>query len=780
MNPTNTTRYWKAAGIIATAIIVVLVPLSGVLEKYRARTGLYSGPVAQSMFVGSAKCKDCHKPEYDKWKGSHHERAMDHANAQTVLGNFDGTVFRHFGVESRFYRKEDRFYVRTPGPEGKMGDFQILYTFGYFPLQQYLIAFPGGKLQCLPIAWDVRNKKWFHLYPDENIPPDDWLYWTNQSQNWNGMCAECHSTDLRKNFDPETGDYKTTWSEISVGCEACHGPASLHVQWAELPEMGRPDLENAGLQVRTAGLGPKEQVAICAPCHSRRMSLADNIHRHADYLDYGVPQLLSEGFYFADGQILEEVYVYGSFMQSKMAERGVRCSDCHDVHSIKRLKPGNDLCLQCHKKAVYDRKDHHFHKLKGEPGNPILSKSGEVVFDVGTGAECEQCHMPGRIYMGVDYRLDHSFRIPSPSLSAELDSPNACTRCHVDKSLQWAEDSVRKWYGEKKRFHYGTVISRGRRGESRAEAELADLAQDRLYPAIVRATALQLLSTWSDPKTESVFSKALTDEEAIVRHTAIRHFPEQNPEKLVQELGPLLYDSVKAVRIEAAARLAGLPERQMPSLLKRKFDAVFAEYVKALERTADFAPSRHNLGNLYARIGDMERAVSDYERAIRIDNSFYPAKVNLATLYNQRGENRKAETLLKEVLAQRPDLYEVDYSLGLLLAEMEKYPEAEAFLAAAARGLPKRERIFYNLALVRQHLGMDAAAELAFNAAHGLNPKNGETLYALAVFYLQRYRLAEAKQTALKLIGLETHRTMGEDLLKIIEKMGTGSLPGNE
>jgi tetratricopeptide (TPR) repeat protein len=774
MNKDSMTN-WKITGIIATLVIILSIPLYVAMEKKRPEPVANRGRDGGLVFVGSGKCKDCHKQEFDKWKGSHHERAMDVAAEETVLGDFNNAVFEHFGVTSRFYKKNGGFYVRTPGPEGKMGDFKITHTFGYFPLQQYLIPFSGGRLQCLPIAWDIRRKKWYHLYPDKNIDPGDWLYWTNQAQNWNGMCAECHSTDLKKNYDLQTSNYKTSWSEISVGCEACHGPGSAHIKWAELPEMARPDLVNAGLEVHTDRLGPQEQIAICSPCHSRRMSLGDNIHHHADYMDYGVPQLLSEGFYFADGQILEEVYVYGSFMQSKMAARGVRCSDCHDVHNIKRIKSGNDLCLQCHKEAVYDTKDHHFHKHTGESGDPIKSSSGEVLFDVGTGAQCEHCHMPGRHYMGVDYRLDHSFRIPRPSLSIALGVPNACNRCHADKSLQWSADFIKKWYGEKKQAHYGAIIAQGRQREPGAVEGLSKLTADRLYPAIVRATALSLLSSYHGPEPETAFLRALTDEEALVRHTAVRNLTEQDPEKLLQVLGPLLYDPVKAVRIEAAARLAGPASRLMSARLKTKFDAALSEYLKATERIADFAASRHNLGNLYASLGNRDQAVLHYTKAIEIDDRFYPAKINLASIYNAQGANDKAEKLLREVLAIEPDFYETKYSLGLLLAETKKFSEAEAFLSQAAHGMPKRDRIYYNLGLVRQQLHRDEAAEEALKTAHGLAPENGDYLYALAVFYLQRHRLADAEQMALKMVALKAHSDMGKEFLGVIAKLKAAS-----
>jgi len=382
----NGMKGWKITGLIATLVIVLSIPAYLLKVKYTCKPA-DTKPVA--TFVGADKCRECHKHEYEKWRGSHHDKAMDMATEESVLGDFNNSVFEYSGIKSRFYRKNEKFYVYTRGPKGEMGDFEITHTFGCYPLQQYLVPFPGGRLQCLPIAWNVKEKKWYHLYPDEPLDPADWLYWTNAGLNWNGMCAECHSTNLKKNYDPKTDTYETTWSEIDVSCEACHGPGSLHVKWAEAPEMVRTATDNYGLVVKTSGVTSQQQVELCAPCHSRRMSLGDNAHDIKNLLNYGVPQLLSPGMYFSDGQIIEEVYVYASFVQSKMYDRDVRCNDCHDVHSVKRIKQGNQLCLQCHRADIYDTKTHHFHKKKtprptistrrkekkGNPSDPATAKS---------------------------------------------------------------------------------------------------------------------------------------------------------------------------------------------------------------------------------------------------------------------------------------------------------------------------------------------------------------------------------------------------------------------
>jgi len=763
----NFMKSWKITGLIATLIIILSIPVYMLKEKYFYRP---PAPRPAATFVGGRKCADCHKTEYDRWQSSLHDRAMEVADDTTVLGDFNDTVVEFHSITSRFYHKDNQFFVYTQGPDGKMGEFEITHTFGWYPLQQYLVPFAGGRLQCLPIAWDVKEKKWYHLYPDVPIAPKDWLYWSNAGQNWNGMCAECHSTNLKKNYDIQSDTYQTTWSEIDVSCEACHGPGSLHVEWAELPDMARPQTVNYKLVVKTKGIDSRAQVELCAPCHSRRAILGDYTHAEPDLLDSMLPSLLTPELYFADGQILEEVYVYGSFTQSKMYSRNVRCSDCHDVHSVKKVREGNALCLQCHRAAIYDTKAHHFHKRKGEKGEPIKSADGRVLFDVGTGAECVRCHMPERPYMVIDYRADHSFRIPRPDLSIEMGVPNACNRCHVDKTNQWSDEYITRWYGPGRKAHYGTILAQGRERSADAHQDLLKLASDPLYPVIVRSTALSLLEAYPGAETNRAYEQALTDDEALIRRTAVDGLNGSDPKHQTGLLASMLYDPVKAVRIEAARRMTEVSDPALDSNQKKVFQASLEEYQESMQYSADFAFGRYNLANLYVALKQPQKAVENYQAAIKIDNLFYPAKVNLAMLYNQMGKNNEAETLLREVTTSHPESYEVQYSLGLLLAEEKKYAEAANYLKQAAEGMPERSRIHYNLGLLLQYLKQDSDAEEALLKARDLEPNNFDYLYALADFYLKRNKLQQAKSIAKEMVTRHPTQQIGHDILNFIEK----------
>lgn len=331
-------------------------------------------------------------------------------------------------------------------------------------------------------------------------------------------------------------------------------------------------------------------------------------------------------------------------------------------------------------------------------------------------------------------------------------------------------ETLSKWYGQKKRPHYGTILNAGRLRKGEFLEDLVRLAEDRLYPTIVRATALSLLGSYPSEESHSAVIRALTDETSLMRYTAVQHLREVDMDRLSSRLSPLLYDPVKAVRSEAARQLVTASPSSMPSDVRRQFEKAFLEYQQAIERTADFAASRHNLGNMYAELGKNELAVKHYQKAIDIDQEFFPAKVNLAMLYNRQGKHQVAEKLFKEVVRTHPKQYEIAYSLGLLLAEMKKFEQAAVYLRQAAKGLPKRARIYYNLGILLQQIDQDSEAESALQRALFIEPDNPAYLYALAVFYLQRQQLEEAKPLAERLTDYPSYRSAGQQILETIKK----------
>ncbi len=765
---------WQKTGLVSAILIVFSFPLYLIINHFpglEEPSALYGQP----YFTGGESCIECHQIEYDLWKASDHDLAMAHATDEMVLGDFNDATFEFDGEVHRFYKRDDRFFVWTSGSDGEMEEFEITYTFGYRPLQQYLVPFEGGRLQCLPLTWDTDKNEWYHMvdtvYSGQHIDHMNWLHWTNQAQNWNGMCADCHSTNLLKNYDFKADTFHTTWSDINVNCEACHGAGSEHIKWAKLPEMARLADESFGLPVQTRELDNRTYVDRCARCHARRSIFGDFEGYYADLLDYMHPTLLIEPYYFPDGQILEEDYVYASFTQSKMYMTDVKCNDCHNVHSLKLVEEGveaNDLCLQCHRSDVYDTYDHHFHKKAGEDAKPIYADG--KTYEVGSGALCVNCHMPGRYYMGVDFRRDHSIRVPRPDLTIATGSPNACNGCHSENTAEWASEYIHRWYGLSRIPHFGTVFAKARLGDESSIPGLVNIALDELFPVIVRATAVFELEKFSDSLSRQTVIHSLSDPESLIRHHAVQSYLPSGVDEMISLLTPLLNDPVKAVRMQAAFRMSSIPVAEMDSSILREFYESLSEYREAMEFTGEFSASRHNLGVIYQNLGMFADAEENYLAAIRIDDEFYPSMANLSVTYNQLGKNDEAEALLRMMIRDFPDYREAHYSLGLLLAEKGDYSGALAALETASELVPDYSRIWYNMALLYQHFGREDKFLDAMETALLLEPQNMDYLYAMAEYYYRIRNFDQVRLIANEIIRYYPQDPLGPQLLQLVEE----------
>ncbi len=741
-------------GLAALAIVVAVIALSWWWIQAR-RSGVETRRRA-ATYVGSAACASCHTAEDAKWTGSHHQRAMLLPTEANVLADFENTSFSTKGITARFARRGAEYLIRTEGPDGNPADFAVKYVIGVDPVQQYVVEFPGGKLQCLTVAWDVRARRWYSLYPGQKIALDDPLHWTGRYQNWNLMCGECHTTDYRKGYDAAADSYATAWSEFDVGCESCHGPGGDHVVWAGKHGSKRRGYGEAGagegardgaaerraatvgLQVDLRAAGGRAEVDACAPCHSRRHRVGAQRLPGDPLLDEFMPELMTEPLYHADGQIHDEVYEYGSFRQSKMYLRGVRCSDCHDPHSGQTRATGNALCLSCHgerpnpafstlRAKNYDTPAHHFH-AQGTKA-----------------AQCVSCHMTSRNYMIVDERRDHFFRIPRPDESVRWRTPNACNGCHGDKTAGWAAAAVERWYGARRPAdsRFVEAVAAGQAGEASAEAALRAVAADTARSAIARATALSLLRG-NGPETSGALATGMTDPDPIVRATAAGGLDVLPAVRRIALAAPLLRDPVRAVRIQAARVLAPVPLNLFTSAQKADLDSALMEYREGLLAVADMPSTHLNLGVLETDLGRMDLAEQAYRKALSMDPYFIPARQNLATIYNRMGRNADAERELREGIRQAPENGELHYSLGLLLAEGGRYEEAARSLREAAKLLPNQARIRYNLGLTLQRIGRNDEAERALLDAARIDPGDPETAYALALFYLSQRRFREA------------------------------------
>ncbi len=616
---------------------------------------------------------------------------MQHATEASVLGDFADAKFRYPGVESAFYRRDGKYYTRTDGPDGKLAEFEIKYAFGVHPLQQYLIEFPDGRLQALSMAWDTRAKaaggqRWFHLYPKQRVDHRDELHWTRRSQNWNFMCADCHSTNLRRNYDAAADTFKTTWSEISVGCEACHGPGSRHVADPKA-KLAKPDLDT------------------CAQCHSRRAQIAEGFQAGKRFLDHYRPALLDRGLYHPDGQQRDEVYNWGSFLQSRMHRAGVTCSNCHEPHGGKLRAEGNAVCAQCHVPAKYDAPAHHFHKA---------------------GAQCAGCHMPTETYMVVDPRHDHSLRVPRPDLSVALGVPNACNACHKDKSAQWADDALRKWTGRRAEGfqRYAPTLAKG------GGADLAALAQDPSQPEIARATALAALERYPSKEGLAAIRSGLAAADPLLRLAGIGALSPMAPAERVPLLAPLLSDPLLAVRIDAASALAGAPRAAEIA----GFERAAAEFVQVQRLSADRPEARTALASFYGRRGQVAEAEAEFRAALAMRPPYAPAYVNFADLYRMQGRDPDGLAVLEAGLKLDPSLASLHHARGLALVRLQRSGEALAALQRATRLAPENARFAYVYAVGLHSAGRGRAALAELDRALKRHPGDPDLLNAQASF----------------------------------------------
>lgn len=687
---------------------------------------------AKAAFVGNQTCVGCHQKEVKDWEHSHHAKAMLEVNDVNVLADFNNAQLVRNGLTHKMFKKNDAFYVLTDGPNGTMQEFQVKYTFGYHPIQQYLVEFEQGRLQVLSLTWDVVKKEWYYMsdevYKNLSIDHGNWLHWTNQAYNWNSMCAECHTTNLKKNYNPETDSYKTTWSQLSVNCEACHGPAEFHLKWTTDKEM---DIANYGFVKKFKNSDNKSQIETCIRCHSRRSIYGDydynweHTHEQMAIATIGFPN------YHSDGQIKEEDFEIGSFSQSKMHEKGVKCTDCHNVHSGKVKFQDNRLCTQCHLPTQYDSEKHHHHDK---------NKSG---------ASCVDCHMPGQYFMGRHFRRDHSLRIPRPDISKVTNSPNACNACHKDKSVDWAVEKTTLWYGTKTKDHYGFTFHKAGLQDPSAIDELKIIINDEQKPIIVRQTAMDVLRLNYPEQSQPILNPFLTNKKIALRYQSVFNSKIDNTNS--SQLLALLKDPIKGIRSTAAIKIAE-NKSFLTSAYQSAYDKAIKEYLAILTYNSDFPDAKLNLGNYYLSQNDSKKAENYYLKTINQDKELTQAYYNLAYLYNNTNKKSEAITVLETYLQNNPKNSYAYFDIGLLIAEYGDYKKAVVYLEKAKNNVTPNDRIILNLAKIYDYLGNKKQAENYFNQLVQNFPLVQEYYIELFQFYIKNKNTIKAKQTAVKLL----------------------------
>ena len=699
-------------------------------------------------YIGSETCAECHAEAHKQWQESHHFHAMEIPSVKTVRADFNGSTFKNFGVTSKFYRKDDKYMVETENESGKMQAFEIAYTFGWEPLQQYLVKFPDGRLQVLPTCWDVEKKGWYHIYPDEKISHDDPLFWTRSLQNWDHMCADCHSTNLHKEFDFSTQTFATKYSEINVACESCHGPGRDHVEHAK---SGKGWVGIAGYALVDVNSTNVAQIESCAKCHARRSMVSPYHHAGNEFLDHFLPEVtqpwspeMQAPTYHVDGQIDDEVYVYGSYIQSKMFHQGVKCTDCHDAHTTKLYHYDNQLCTRCHmpddkNPAGYDNPGHHFHEM-------------------GTaGASCVECHMPHKNYMVIDDRRDHSIRIPRPDLSAKFGQPNACNNCHTDQSFEWAAKAIEQVKGpiRPKEARHPVAFHSYRSGAPDAEKLLIQASADWDTPAFTQSGALLALRSFISDASTAEAVRQLESNQSMVRVAALSKLEQLPPPQRFDYAVGLLEDEIRAVRTEAARILSSVPDSLFAPSQYERFLTVFEELKIRYTSNLDRAESHLSLGILSENQGQFAQAEQHYRNALVRDDLFVPARMNLATLLSGQGRNKEAEQFLRQSIKIQPTWGQIHYSLGLLLAEdSQRLPEAIRSLERAAGYWSENPRVTYNLGIAYWQSNRVEDAVRSFEQSLRVQPGNPEFLQRISEVLAQNGRWSEAVPYLTNLVEL--------------------------
>jgi len=721
-----------------------------------------------AMYGGSASCRECHEEAYEAWRTSHHGLAERDPRATMDDAAFvPERTFVHGTQQTTVRKRGEEYEVVTAGLGGTNEAFAVQRIIAENPLRQMLVPFPGGRLQATEAAWDPRSNQWFNVYGEEDRKPGEWGHWTGRGMNWNTMCAACHNTRLRKNYNSRTDSYSTSFVENGVGCESCHGPLKAHNEW-QYANRGK------GLKDPTLKKLTRDQMFdTCAGCHSRRAEITGDPKPGDSYWDHHLLSIVDESnLFYPDGQIWDEDYEVTAFLGSRMYHKGVRCVDCHDVHTMKTRLPGNFLCLSCHGEGstngpVINPVTHSHHKVFGYDTNGVLVnadlsqyKPAEIAE---TGGECVNCHMPQTVYMQRHWRHDHGFTIPDPLLTKQFAIPNACERCHADKGTDWNLEYVDKWYGTNMNRPYrqrAQVVARARRGDPSArEGLLQILKTDEIF--YWQAVAAGLLQRWvGEPSVAAALKGQLDHTNALVRQMVVQGLAplaESGRADVVTALQEKLHDESRNVRIEAARHLTASLDTNSPA---------GSEYMLFLDHVSDQPLGQMQLGVFELMRGDATNAVKHFQTAVQWDPYSAGIRHELAIVYSQLGRTKEAVIELEEAVKLAPNDAEFHYKLALALNEAGDSARVSSELEQAVKCDPRHARAWYNLGLVRSSRGDEEGAVNALVRAEAADPNDPRIPYARATVLARVGRIFEARAAAMRALKLEPNYAAAAALLQ--------------
>jgi len=739
-HPEDTVHFCKRLSFQARSLFVVSIILATVFLVGCRRETPEVIVESSNRIPTIQSCRTCHEDIYEAWRYSHHAFANRPVDSEKDERAFEPpSSLKHGSFESQFEKIDGRYGIVTTGNDAVERRYFPEMVLAHEPLRQFLVPFPGGRWQVTDLAWDPHKKEWFNVFGAEDRQPDEWGFWANRGMNWNAQCAYCHMTSFRKGYKLATDSYESTWAAQGIDCRQCHGAMRNHIEEVKKPEY-HPPIKPASVSMDT-----------CASCHSRREDLTGDFKAGENYHDHFRLSLpVHESLYYPDGQIRDEVFVFGSFQLSKMSQAGVTCLDCHNAHSGSLILPAenNSLCMRCHQSpglmnaTVIEPLKHSRHK------------------DNSAGNRCVECHMPQTTYMQRDPRRDHGFLIPDPLLTREIGIPNACTRCHSDQTVDWAVEWTDRWYGEKMNRperERTRIVARAYHGDTEIIESLLALIEKETNPAW-EATLLTLTAPWiPDERVKTIAQKSLDNDSPLVRSAAVRTLSLAGDNDA--RLREMIKDPVRMVRLDAAWALREHIDADQP---------VYRELKQYLDYNSDQPAGASLQGQFAYAQGRFDLAESWFRKSIKWDSHAAPLHENLAFLLNARGKREEAIEALQQAQELQPDDANYPFMIALIYADLGNLKQTESMLIKAVEVEPEFARAWYNLSLVYAQQNRLDAAITAIESAERLEPEAPDHPFVKATLFYRQGKIDEAIQAAEKALEINPNYIPAQRMLNTL------------
>jgi tetratricopeptide (TPR) repeat protein len=624
-------------------------------------------------------------------------------------------------------------WVSEKGPNGDK-KYRIEHVMGGKNVYYFLTPLDRGRLQVLPLAYDVRKKEWYNTtasmvrhFTDRR---DEAIAWTDPDLTFNTSCYGCHVSRLSRNYDVKTETYNTTWKEPGINCETCHGPAEEHIQVCKPLPKGSV-LKDWKIVRGGRDFTPEQNNATCSSCHAKAAPITESFKPGDRFFDHFDLVTLEDQDYYPDGRDLGENFTYTSWRMSPCVKAGkLDCLHCHTSSGRYKFKGDktNNACMPCHEQRVKDPTSHTRHKPES-PGNA-----------------CVSCHMPMTEFARMR-RSDHSMLPPTPAATIAFKAPNACSICHTDKSPEWADQLVRKWRSRDYQapvLHRANLIDAARKRDWTKTPEMLAYLRDEKADEIIAASLIRLLRACPDESKWPVILNALKDPSPLIRSAAA---PVLGDNLAAPEARTALLhateDEYRVVRIRAAAALAAYPRQLLSEKDQQRLKAASDEYEACLQSRPDDWRSYYNLGNYFLDRGELRVAAASFERASQFQPATILPLVNASIAYARMGHASKAEQALVKALTIDPNSAEANFNMGLLKAEQKDLPQAEEHLRKALQADPNLAAAAYNLCVLLPNDRLHEKLELSRRACV-LRPDDPRYAYTLAFFERQRGNTDEA------------------------------------